>query len=296
VVTDDNGTPGNTADDFNPSFTGGDTNGNSQLDVGETWTYTASRLVTEGQYTNVGSVTAGTVLGGTVNDADAANHIGVLTRASISGYVFVDVNKNNFKEPVELPIQGVRVTLTGVNDLGQSVSLLAITGPDGSFSFQDLRPGTYSLSEEQPTNYLDAGSAIGTGIQFGGTSANSNFLTNIQIQGGEDGVEYRFGELGKIPSIISKRSYLTPMPPKVAPIALYGNTNGHTNGTGNGETAAARLTATSLSVPKTTTTKKSSKTKFKTVIVAPPPPAISVVKPATSVRKFNLSSFLKRLR
>ena len=42
VVTDDNRTPGNTSDDFNPSFTGGDTDGDGLLDVGETWTYTAS--------------------------------------------------------------------------------------------------------------------------------------------------------------------------------------------------------------------------------------------------------------
>src|SRR5262245_21956207 len=47
VVTDDNGTPGNTADDFNPAFTGGDTDGDGLLDVGETWTYTASHQVTQ---------------------------------------------------------------------------------------------------------------------------------------------------------------------------------------------------------------------------------------------------------
>jgi hypothetical protein len=39
-----------------PTFTGGDTNGNGRLDLGETWTYTASRIVTVGQYTNIGKV------------------------------------------------------------------------------------------------------------------------------------------------------------------------------------------------------------------------------------------------
>ena len=42
VVTDDNRTPGNTSDDFNPSFTGGDTDSDGLLDVSETWTYTAT--------------------------------------------------------------------------------------------------------------------------------------------------------------------------------------------------------------------------------------------------------------
>ena len=49
VVTDDNRTPGNTSDDFNPSFTGGDTDGDGLLDVGETWTYTASHQVTQAE-------------------------------------------------------------------------------------------------------------------------------------------------------------------------------------------------------------------------------------------------------
>lgn len=43
VVTDDNGTAGDTSDDFNPAFVGGDLNGNSLLDVGETWLYSESQ-------------------------------------------------------------------------------------------------------------------------------------------------------------------------------------------------------------------------------------------------------------
>jgi hypothetical protein len=42
VVTDDNGTPLDPADDFNPTFVaGGDTNGNGLLDLTETWIYIA---------------------------------------------------------------------------------------------------------------------------------------------------------------------------------------------------------------------------------------------------------------
>ena len=55
VVMDDNGTPGNTADDFTPTFTGGDTNSNNLLDLDETWTYSSMHIVTAGQHTNIGS-------------------------------------------------------------------------------------------------------------------------------------------------------------------------------------------------------------------------------------------------
>ena len=37
------------SDDFNPSFTGGDTDRDNLLDVGETWPYTASHTVTQAE-------------------------------------------------------------------------------------------------------------------------------------------------------------------------------------------------------------------------------------------------------
>jgi hypothetical protein len=77
VVTDDNGTAGNPADDFNPTPGGGDTNSDNILDPTETWTYTATRTVTAGQYTNVGSVTARDSLETQVSDTDPSNHFGV---------------------------------------------------------------------------------------------------------------------------------------------------------------------------------------------------------------------------
>jgi hypothetical protein len=53
VVSDDNGTPLNPDDDFNPDFVGGDTDGDGKLDVGETWTYTATAAALAGEYVNV---------------------------------------------------------------------------------------------------------------------------------------------------------------------------------------------------------------------------------------------------
>src|SRR5204863_335187 len=56
VVLDDNGTSGIPRDDFTPPRTSGHVNNNSLLDLGETWTYSANRIVTAGQYTNIGKV------------------------------------------------------------------------------------------------------------------------------------------------------------------------------------------------------------------------------------------------
>ena len=64
VLSDDHGTPGDTSDDFTPVFIGGDADSDGLLDVGETWIYEASTVVSAGQYTNLGAVI------GTPVDAD----------------------------------------------------------------------------------------------------------------------------------------------------------------------------------------------------------------------------------
>ena len=42
-------TPGSPGCDFNPAFSGGDTDTDGLLDVGETWTYTAAHTVTQAE-------------------------------------------------------------------------------------------------------------------------------------------------------------------------------------------------------------------------------------------------------
>src|SRR6185436_7852723 len=78
VVRDDNGTPGNPADDFNAVFTSGDTNGNGLLDATETFIFVETRTAIAGQYTNLATAT-GTPppgAGAPVSDTDPANYFG----------------------------------------------------------------------------------------------------------------------------------------------------------------------------------------------------------------------------
>jgi uncharacterized repeat protein (TIGR01451 family) len=76
VVTDDNGTPLDPSNDFNPTFIGGDSNGNGVLDPGEIWIYTASGTVGSGQYGNVGKVTGEDPLGSHLTDSDFSHYFG----------------------------------------------------------------------------------------------------------------------------------------------------------------------------------------------------------------------------
>src|SRR5687767_10442363 len=82
TVRDDNGTPGNTADDFNATFVGGDANGDALLGLAEVWTFAASRVATVGQYTNIATASGsfGVV---TVTDTNPDNHFGVLAAINV---------------------------------------------------------------------------------------------------------------------------------------------------------------------------------------------------------------------
>ena len=90
--------------------------------------------------------------------------------------------------PVRRASKAVKVTLTGTSDLGQISSVSVFTAADGSYSVSNLRPGTYTLTEDQPSAYLDGKDAIGTP---GGTAGNDQF-TNIALDGGNPRGEQQF--------------------------------------------------------------------------------------------------------
>jgi hypothetical protein len=87
-ITDDNGTPGNTADDFTAvgvmvayngiQYNAGDTNHNGLLDLTETWLFTASTTVQAGAYLNTATVRATQpTTGQTASSTDVAGYYGM---------------------------------------------------------------------------------------------------------------------------------------------------------------------------------------------------------------------------
>jgi hypothetical protein len=146
-------------------------------------------------------------LGGTVgNDlvgsiqvaasATGANYnFGNLLPAVLSGFVYNDSSDNNgIMETGEPGIAGATVTLTGANDLGAIAAVTATTAADGSYSFGNLRPGTYIITETTPSGYIDGKDAIGT---QGGT-VGIDVLSNIVMSAGVVGTNNNFAELKNI--------------------------------------------------------------------------------------------------
>ena len=119
------------------------------------------------------------------------NNFGKLLPASVSGNVYVDSNNDGIKQSSEKGIAGTKITLTGTDDLGNSVQLTTMTNCKGAYSFGNLRPGTYTITETQRAGYLDGTDTIGT---QGGTAGN-DMLSGIVLASGVKGTGNNFGEL-----------------------------------------------------------------------------------------------------
>ncbi len=137
--------------------------------------------------TSSSTATVNIALGQTDLSIDA----GLIKASSLSGFVYYDANNDGIKGAAEVAIAGTTVTLTGINDLGAAVNTSLITGADGSYSFANLRPGTYALAESQPAGYVDGKDGIGS---QGGTAGNDVF-SNIVLAQGVNGTNNNFGEL-----------------------------------------------------------------------------------------------------
>ncbi len=138
------------------------------------------------------------------NGGSTNNDFGEVKPSSLSGYVYVDLNNNGIKDANEPPIPGTTITLTGTNDLGIAVRVVIQTNTAGYYQFNNLRPGSYTIAETQPSGYIPGKDSLGTlnGVPAGTKGTDKFFVTVAQAQ---TGLNYDFGE--QLPSV----------PPQVTP-------------------------------------------------------------------------------
>ena len=74
---------------------------------------------------------------------------------SISGTVTQDTDNDN---EGDAPLSGVLVTLT---DSSGNVVATTLSGSDGSFVFEGVPPGTYTVEEETPDDLTDVSDSDG---------------------------------------------------------------------------------------------------------------------------------------
>lgn len=158
---------------------------------------------------------------GIVNSSN--NNFGEYRPVAISGKVYHDSNNNGQIDATEQFFANVQVKLTGTNDLGKKLTLLATTDAQGNYQFGNLRPGTYSLAQtSQPAGYVAGKVTPGS---LGGTAGTMKDISSIMISGSQQGTSYNFGLNAKSATGIPSS---TPVQPS------NGSTSGGSTGIGKG--------------------------------------------------------------
>ena len=138
------------------------------------------------------------------NAASASTSLDLAT-ASLAGSVYVDANGNGIRDAGEVGIAGVTLTLTGTDITGTAVNQTATTDINGDYLFDNLVPGTYSVSEAQPAGFGDGDEAVGTGAT--GAVASDDVFTEIGLGDSADAVDFDFGEI-PVAVTMTKRRFL----------------------------------------------------------------------------------------
>jgi uncharacterized repeat protein (TIGR01451 family)/fimbrial isopeptide formation D2 family protein len=127
----------------------------------------------------------------------------VVETADITGVNWVDTNHDGVLDPNEIVLPGVQLTLTGVNNLGQNITLTTLSGADGSYAFTRLRAGSYTITQTQPSLFVDSDEYLGS---EGGT-VPANDQLSLTLVAGVDATQYNFTEAGLRAPALSKRLF-----------------------------------------------------------------------------------------
>jgi uncharacterized repeat protein (TIGR01451 family) len=127
--------------------------------------------------------------------ASTGFNFGETKAGTLSGTVFRDANNDGTQATTgETGIAGVKIRLTGTDDLGHPVDVNTVTSADGSYAFVNLRAGTYSVVESQPTGFADGKDAAGS---LAGTATVNDRVTAIHYTTGATATGYNFAEQAK---------------------------------------------------------------------------------------------------
>lgn len=139
----------------------------------------------------------------TTTNNSAADTTTVTTLKTISGFAYIDSNRNGTKDTGEVGIAGVLIFLTGTAN-GQAVSKQTTTDANGLYTFADLQPGTYNVSQTQPTGFTDGSETAGTTGGTASTTQGTDTINGVPLSAA-DSTGNNFGET----RVFSKRLFMS---------------------------------------------------------------------------------------
>jgi large repetitive protein len=148
-----------------------------------------------------------------LNQTSSNNNFGEIPGAAISGRVYGDNNNNGSIDNGEAGIAGVSVVLTGTDDLGNAVNTPIVTAADGTYTFNTLRPGTYTVTEPaQPPLTVNGITSVGTinGVATGTATPVATVpsaVSTIVLPPAGQSINNNFGEIGDSPDLLVSKSH-----------------------------------------------------------------------------------------
>lgn len=150
----------------------------------------------------------GQVLGGRISNIVLADgevgggytFVAPAASGRIAGNVYLDLFHDGIRGLGDYGLATIRVILTGTDDRGVTITRVTSTASDGSFLFEGLRPGTYSLREVLPAPFRPVGTSIGSA---GGTSARLDLIRGITLAAGATATGYNLATLPKPSCVLS---------------------------------------------------------------------------------------------
>ncbi len=145
---------------------------------------------------------------------------------SLSGIVFFDENGNGLIETTDWAIMDAAIALT--KEGGEDTTWTTYTKKDGTYKFDDLTPGTYSIKLLTPCpepGFVILGQLYdseGHEVPDAGKTNEDGFY-DIVLEDGYQGINYFFGEYSYPAGAVSKRLLIEGGPdpvPEPASLAL----------------------------------------------------------------------------
>ncbi len=189
-VTDDNGTPEDSSDDFTATYMSGDTRVIGVLEVGEQWVFEKSGFAEPGLYVNVGTVTAEPVGSNTeVTDSDESSYFvasGLIAPTNTTPYQYISGTYQTFQEyyasqggDIQYGVRGGKVGQTNPGVFfyftGASGDIVGADGIDN-----DTLADQMTITIDQQTSVLNPSGGTATPF-FNPLNFTKNNFSSIQV-------------------------------------------------------------------------------------------------------------------
>ncbi|MEP3478867.1 MAG: SdrD B-like domain-containing protein [Fuerstiella sp.] len=112
---------------------------------------------------------------------------------SLAGNVAVDRNGNGILDADDLGIPAAIVTLSGIDNLGNTVLQTRTTEADGSYEFESLPAGEYNILQTQPPGFGDGPEEAGSILAV---AVLDDLFQQISLGDGQSGIDFNFLEGG----------------------------------------------------------------------------------------------------